>query len=190
MLFKTQLQKAQVEHQLRREIEIQSHLRHRNILRMYGYFYDANRIYLILEYAPKVRAQHGAFVTLMNDGSAHRGSCTRSFNVKFVSLSLVQPWYTACSALVNTERLSRSTRCNWRERWTTVTQSTSFTAISSPKICSLVMMGVSRLQTLDGLSMPHIREGNSVRVRVQWLKCVLLQEDVMWHARLPSSRDG
>jgi len=53
VLFKTQLQKAQVEHQLRREIEIQSHLRHPNILRMYGYFYDATRIYLILEFAPK-----------------------------------------------------------------------------------------------------------------------------------------
>ena len=41
-----------VEHQLRREIEIQSHLRHKNILRMFGYFYDESRVYLILEYAP------------------------------------------------------------------------------------------------------------------------------------------
>lgn len=40
MLFKTQLQQSHVEHQLRREIEIQSHLRHANILRLYGYFYD------------------------------------------------------------------------------------------------------------------------------------------------------
>ena len=40
MLFKTQLQQSHVEHQLRREIEIQSHLRHPNILRLYGYFYD------------------------------------------------------------------------------------------------------------------------------------------------------
>ena len=52
VLQKSQLLKAGVEHQLRREIEIQSHLRHRNILRMYGYFYDASRIYLILEYSP------------------------------------------------------------------------------------------------------------------------------------------
>ena len=52
VLHKSQLLKAGVEHQLRREIEIQSHLRHRNILRMYGYFYDAKRIYLILEYSP------------------------------------------------------------------------------------------------------------------------------------------
>uniref|UniRef100_A0A182M5K5 Aurora kinase n=1 Tax=Anopheles culicifacies TaxID=139723 RepID=A0A182M5K5_9DIPT len=41
-----------IEHQVRREIEIQSHLRHPNILRMYGYFHDESRIYLILEYAP------------------------------------------------------------------------------------------------------------------------------------------
>ena len=38
---------------MRREIEIQSHLRHRNILRLYGYFYDAKRVYLILEFALK-----------------------------------------------------------------------------------------------------------------------------------------
>ncbi|TRY62694.1 hypothetical protein TCAL_03558 [Tigriopus californicus] len=53
VLFKSQLQKAQVEHQLRREIEIQSHLRHEHILRMFGYFYDETRVYLILEYAPR-----------------------------------------------------------------------------------------------------------------------------------------
>jgi len=52
VLKKSQLLKAGVEHQLRREIEIQSHLRHRNILRMYGYFYDHKCIYLILEYSP------------------------------------------------------------------------------------------------------------------------------------------
>eukprot|EP00249_Psilotum_nudum_P009969 c22256_g1_i2 orf=395-1312(-) len=53
VLFKNQLQQSQVEHQLRREIEIQSHLRHPNILRLFGYFYDQNRVYLILEYAAK-----------------------------------------------------------------------------------------------------------------------------------------
>lgn len=52
VLFKSQLQKNGVEHQLRREIEIQSHLRHPNILRLYGYFYDEHRVYLVLEYAP------------------------------------------------------------------------------------------------------------------------------------------
>lgn len=39
-LVQNQLQQSHVEHQLRREIEIQSHLRHPNILRLYGYFYD------------------------------------------------------------------------------------------------------------------------------------------------------
>ncbi|KAJ7527693.1 hypothetical protein O6H91_16G094600 [Diphasiastrum complanatum] len=53
VLFKNQLQQSQVEHQLRREIEIQSHLRHPNILRLYGYFYDQTRVYLILEYAAR-----------------------------------------------------------------------------------------------------------------------------------------
>ena len=49
---KKQLLKAGVEHQLRREIEIQSPLRQKNILRMFGYFFDEKRIYIILEFAP------------------------------------------------------------------------------------------------------------------------------------------
>lgn len=53
VMFKKQIHLNNVEHQVRREIEIQSHLRHPNILRLYGYFHDAARIYLILEYAPK-----------------------------------------------------------------------------------------------------------------------------------------
>ncbi|XP_037951915.1 aurora kinase C [Teleopsis dalmanni] len=52
VLFKSQIQESNVEHQVRREIEIQSHVRHPNILRLYGYFHDGARIYLILEYAP------------------------------------------------------------------------------------------------------------------------------------------
>ena len=52
VLRKSQLEKNGVEHQLRREIEIQTHLIHKNILRMYGYFWDEKRIYLILEFAP------------------------------------------------------------------------------------------------------------------------------------------
>ncbi|XP_023013481.2 aurora kinase A [Leptinotarsa decemlineata] len=52
VLFKTAIKEFNNEHQVRREIEIQSHLRHPNILRMYGYFHDETRVYLILEYAP------------------------------------------------------------------------------------------------------------------------------------------
>ncbi|KAI3639590.1 hypothetical protein MIR68_002284 [Amoeboaphelidium protococcarum] len=51
VLFKQELIDNNVEKQLRREIEIQSHLRHPNILRLYGYFYDSERVYLILEFA-------------------------------------------------------------------------------------------------------------------------------------------
>lgn len=53
VLFKNQLLRHGLEHQLRREIEIQSHLRHPNILRLFGYFYDDTRIFLILEYAAR-----------------------------------------------------------------------------------------------------------------------------------------
>ncbi|KAM6163058.1 aurora kinase B isoform 1-T1 [Rhynchocyon petersi] len=77
VLFKSQIEKEGVEHQLRREIEIQAHLQydphprsaapslsqaqaplppptaHPNILRLYNYFYDRRRVYLILEYAPR-----------------------------------------------------------------------------------------------------------------------------------------
>ena len=51
MLNKAQLRKADVEHQIRRELEIQQHVSHPNILHMYGWFHDDARIYLILEYA-------------------------------------------------------------------------------------------------------------------------------------------
>ncbi|XP_012498445.1 PREDICTED: aurora kinase C-like [Propithecus coquereli] len=53
VLFKSQIEKEGLEHQLRREIRIQWHLQHPNIVRLYNYFHDARRIYLILEYAPK-----------------------------------------------------------------------------------------------------------------------------------------
>merc|ERR1719230_531688 len=52
VLDKAQLIKHKVEHQVRREIEIQSHMRHVNILRFYNFFHDDKRIYLMLEMAP------------------------------------------------------------------------------------------------------------------------------------------
>ncbi|XP_047481219.1 aurora kinase A-like isoform X2 [Penaeus chinensis] len=51
VLFKSVLMKAGIIHQVRREAEIQSHLRHPNILRMYGYFHCDKRVYFMLEYA-------------------------------------------------------------------------------------------------------------------------------------------
>lgn len=51
VLFKKQIEKYNIHHQLRREMEIQTSLRHPNILRLYGWFHDDERIFLILEYA-------------------------------------------------------------------------------------------------------------------------------------------
>jgi len=51
ILKKKQLVQSKVEHQLKREIEIQSFLDHPNILKMYGFFWDNKNIYLILEFA-------------------------------------------------------------------------------------------------------------------------------------------
>jgi aurora kinase, other len=53
VLHKSELQQGKVEKQVRREIEIQSNLAHPNILRLYGHFHDAKRIFLILEFAGK-----------------------------------------------------------------------------------------------------------------------------------------
>ncbi|XP_045781673.1 serine/threonine-protein kinase Aurora-2-like [Maniola jurtina] len=62
VLFKSQILDSDIEHQVRREVEIQCRLRHPNILRMYGYFHDEKRIYLILEYA-----KHGALYKLLKE---------------------------------------------------------------------------------------------------------------------------
>ncbi|EPQ26296.1 uncharacterized protein PFL1_06231 [Pseudozyma flocculosa PF-1] len=50
-LYKQELIENKVEKQLRREIEIQMNLRHPNILRLYGYFHDEGRVFLMLEFA-------------------------------------------------------------------------------------------------------------------------------------------
>ena len=82
VLFKSQLVKNNVQHQLRREIEIQAHLQHPNILRLFGYFYDETRVYLILEFAPqgelyKLLKKKGRF---SNEESAQVGRLRFSFS--------------------------------------------------------------------------------------------------------------
>ncbi|CAB4444752.1 aurora A kinase protein-like protein [Rhizophagus irregularis] len=49
----SELIKNNAEKQLLREVEIQNNLRHPNILRLYGHFYDKKYVFLILEYAAK-----------------------------------------------------------------------------------------------------------------------------------------
>lgn len=51
VLHKNELQEVGIEKQARREIEIQNNLRHPNVLKMYGYFHDSKRIFLVLEFA-------------------------------------------------------------------------------------------------------------------------------------------
>ncbi|KGQ12816.1 Serine/threonine-protein kinase ark1 [Beauveria bassiana D1-5] len=53
VLHKNELRNGGVERQVRREIEIQSNLRHPNVLQMYGHFHDSKRVFLILEFAGK-----------------------------------------------------------------------------------------------------------------------------------------
>lgn len=52
-LYKSELVEGKVEKQTRREIEIQKNLRHPNVLRLYGFFHDEKRIFLMLEFAGK-----------------------------------------------------------------------------------------------------------------------------------------
>ncbi|KAJ7135029.1 kinase-like protein [Mycena crocata] len=52
-LYKSELVSNKVEKQTRREIEIQQNLRHPNILRLYGFFHDEKRIFLMIEFAGK-----------------------------------------------------------------------------------------------------------------------------------------
>ncbi|KAI3691631.1 hypothetical protein L6452_31430 [Arctium lappa] len=51
VIFKEQIEKYRLQHQLKREMAIQTSLRHPHVLRLYGWFHDAERIFLILEYA-------------------------------------------------------------------------------------------------------------------------------------------
>ncbi|OUZ99490.1 Protein kinase domain [Macleaya cordata] len=51
VIFRQQIEKYNLLHQLRREMEIQSNLNHPNVLRLFGWFGDDERIFLILEYA-------------------------------------------------------------------------------------------------------------------------------------------
>ncbi len=52
-LYKSEIVESKVEKQVRREIEIQTNLRHPHILRLYGFFHDEKRIFLMLEFAGK-----------------------------------------------------------------------------------------------------------------------------------------
>ena len=50
VVFKHMLEKFDFFSQMKRELEIQWRLNHPNIVRLYGYFYDKESIYVVLEY--------------------------------------------------------------------------------------------------------------------------------------------
>lgn len=108
VLFKSQIEKEGVEHQLRREIEIQAHLQHPNILRLYNYFYDRRRIYLILEYAPRgelykeLQKSHTfdeQRTATVGEGGHLGPPRGPSLGVHCVELWGGQPWLTCCHSL-------------------------------------------------------------------------------------------
>ncbi|XP_035221783.1 aurora kinase C-like isoform X2 [Stegodyphus dumicola] len=51
VMYKSEVERLGIEHQVIRECKVHSQLRHPNILRLYGYFSDQSRIYIVLEYA-------------------------------------------------------------------------------------------------------------------------------------------
>ncbi|KAL0248604.1 hypothetical protein GEMRC1_003838 [Eukaryota sp. GEM-RC1] len=51
VLQKDKITHPSIQRQVLQEIEIQRRLKHENIIRLFGYFHDRKRIYLILEYA-------------------------------------------------------------------------------------------------------------------------------------------
>lgn len=53
MIFKAKLKKHRFHAHLRREIEIQQSLDHPNVLRLFTWFHDEERVVLVLEYAAR-----------------------------------------------------------------------------------------------------------------------------------------
>lgn len=53
VIYKKQMHKCGMGIQMKREIELQSHFNHENILRFLGYFEDKDRWFLVLEYCKK-----------------------------------------------------------------------------------------------------------------------------------------
>ncbi|AOW06383.1 spindle assembly checkpoint kinase [Yarrowia lipolytica] len=71
---KKELVEGNVEKQFRREVEIQSNLRHTNVLRLFGHFHDKDRVYLILEYVV-----HGELYKLLRNQKRFTESTASSY---------------------------------------------------------------------------------------------------------------
>lgn len=77
LLIKSELLKHNMQHQVLREIEIQTHLSHPHILPLLTYFNDDKRIYLVLEFAAK-----GELYRYLQNQPHHR--LTEEVSAKFI----------------------------------------------------------------------------------------------------------
>ena len=163
VLYKKQLQQYDVEHQLRREIEIQSHLRHAHILRLYGYFYDAERVYIILEFASQGELYNvlrkaerfaeplaGRYVEQLASALAY---CHKRHVVRTVLCFVFWVCRSGVSFLTLFVSPSPSPSLS-RSPFSLLRRST---ATLSPRTCSSTRRVTSRLPTLAGRSMRRRR---------------------------------
>eukprot|EP00750_Incisomonas_marina_P024944 INCI5239.1.p1 GENE.INCI5239.1~~INCI5239.1.p1 ORF type:complete len:345 (+),score=82.52 INCI5239.1:62-1096(+) len=60
VMFKQQVEENGIQHQIKREIEIQSRLKHAHILKLRGFFTDEKRVYMVMEYA-----KHGSMYDML-----------------------------------------------------------------------------------------------------------------------------
>ena len=143
---------------LRREIEIQSHLRHPNILRLFGYFYDECRVYLILEFAPKGELYKS--LKQQPEGRFDEKLSARYINQMADALSYCHSKKVRTGAYYPSVSL------------TLVSLSRSSTEISSLKTCYSMRKETSRLRISVGLcTPPTVGEVNYDRsTRSYWIK--------------------
>ena len=62
VIFMAHIKREGLVHQLKREIETHARIRHKNCCRLYGWFKDAKRIYLVMRFA-----EHGDFYKFMKE---------------------------------------------------------------------------------------------------------------------------
>ncbi|XP_039828430.1 serine/threonine-protein kinase Aurora-3-like [Panicum virgatum] len=126
VMYKAKLEKYRFHAHLRREIEIQHGLDHPNVLRLFAWFHDEERVVLVLEYA----ARSELYKVLRAAGHfTERTAATILTALNLTCFSMSQ------ALLVH---------------WHTVTRSRSFIGTSNQRICYLILRAGLKLQILDG----------------------------------------
>ena len=60
VMFKAQVEEHDILHQIKREVEIQSRIKHPHVLKLRGFFADEKRVYMVMEYA-----KHGSMYDIL-----------------------------------------------------------------------------------------------------------------------------